>query len=158
MFRPTIGELLSGVRTGLTQSVLPEVTSGNASRQLRAALHLLSRLERCWDRTPGYLIADNQDIITTLRGIATGFSSLTDAARWRGFSDRLDALGAPAQAAAADDVNVELQTLLIEVDTTLRAAIDIPHELRTSALGALADLYLRMTDRELDAWGTGEAM
>lgn len=70
MLRPTPGELLAGVRRELAEQVLPEVASGAAARQLRAALHVLAQLERCWDLMPSYLAADNADLRASLAELA----------------------------------------------------------------------------------------
>ena len=71
MLRPTPGELLAGVRRELTEQVLPYVPGGAPTRQLRAALHLLGRLERSWDLLPSYLQADNADLRDTLGELAS---------------------------------------------------------------------------------------
>lgn len=71
MLRPTPGELLAGVRRELREQVLPHVPDGAPARQLRAALHVLGRLERSWDLLPGYLEADNADLRHVL-GEVTG--------------------------------------------------------------------------------------
>lgn len=70
MLRPTPGELLHGIRQELTDQVLPEVPAGAASRQLRAALHALGRLERSWDLLPACLEADNADLRVALPELA----------------------------------------------------------------------------------------
>lgn len=62
MQRPSPGMLLKGLRESLAGTVLPAVTDGAAMRQLKAALHLLGRLERSWDLTQSHLAADNADI------------------------------------------------------------------------------------------------
>ena len=69
MLRPSPGDLLKGVRAGLKSSVLSALPKGAAQRQLKAALHLLERLERSWDLMGAHLAADNRDIETTLGGI-----------------------------------------------------------------------------------------
>lgn len=70
MLRPSPGDLLRGLREGLKSSVLPALPKGVAQRQLKAALHLLDRLERSWDLMGAHLAADNRDIETTLGAIA----------------------------------------------------------------------------------------
>lgn len=66
MQQPNPGLLLRGLRESLAATVLPTVTDGAAVRQLKAALHLLGRLERSWDLAPGHLAADNADIAQVL--------------------------------------------------------------------------------------------
>lgn len=70
MLRPTPGELLAGVRRELHEQVLPHVAEGAPTRQLRAALHVLGRLERSWDLMPSYLEVDNADLRHTLIDVA----------------------------------------------------------------------------------------
>ncbi|HEY1968052.1 MAG TPA: hypothetical protein VGH89_08905 [Pseudonocardia sp.] len=70
MLRPTPGELLAGVHHRLREQVLPHVPSGEPTRALRAALHLLERLERSWDLMPAYLTADNADLRRSLAELA----------------------------------------------------------------------------------------
>jgi hypothetical protein len=70
MLRPTPGELLAGVRRELYEQVLPHVPDGTPARQLRAALHVLGRLERSWDLLPTYLEADNADLRHALTDLA----------------------------------------------------------------------------------------
>ncbi len=66
MLLPSTGDLLHGLRQSLKQTVLPEVPDGAASRQLKAALHLLGRLERSWDLAGAHLAQDNADIEAVL--------------------------------------------------------------------------------------------
>lgn len=70
MLRPTPGELLAGIRRALQDQVLPHLPDGAPARQLRAALHVLGRLERSWDLLPAYLQADNADLRHTLTDLA----------------------------------------------------------------------------------------
>lgn len=72
MLRPSPQDLLRGTCDQLEQQVLPELEAGAAQRQLKAALHLLRRLERSWDRLPAYLAEDNADIAATLGSFADG--------------------------------------------------------------------------------------
>jgi hypothetical protein len=81
VLRPTPGELLAGLRRELREQVLPHVPGGEPTRQLRAALHLLGRLERSWDLMPSYLVADNADLRSSLAELSsrTGMSAAEDA-------------------------------------------------------------------------------
>lgn len=69
MQRPSVGDLLGGLRRSLEAQILPELPDGNASRQLKAGLHLLARLERTWDLAVTCLLADNADIESTLEDL-----------------------------------------------------------------------------------------
>ncbi len=62
MLRPSTGELLSGLRASLIKGVLPSLPKGDAASQLKAALHLLGRLEKSWDLAHTHLAEDNADI------------------------------------------------------------------------------------------------
>jgi hypothetical protein len=62
MHSPSAPELLRGVSTQLQSAVLPAVQDPAAQRQLKAALHILRRLERSGSRMQQYLRADILDI------------------------------------------------------------------------------------------------
>ncbi len=62
MLRPSIGELLAGLRTSLANEVLPSLPLGDAHRQMKAALHLLGRLEKSWDLAHAHIAQDNADL------------------------------------------------------------------------------------------------
>lgn len=66
MQRPSTGELLGGLRRVLDTEVLATLLDGAGRRQLKAALHLIGRLERTWDLAGAHLAADNADIEATL--------------------------------------------------------------------------------------------
>lgn len=66
MQRPSPGELLRGLRISLAEQVLPALPKGVPHQQMKAALHLLGRLERSWDLVAGHLAADNADIAAVL--------------------------------------------------------------------------------------------
>jgi hypothetical protein len=70
------------VRRELREQVLPYVPDGEPTQQLRAALHLLGRLEHSWDLMPTYLVADNADLRASLAELSsrTGVSWTDDAA------------------------------------------------------------------------------
>ena len=67
MLDPNIGLLIHGLREELKNSVLPELGSGSALRQLKAGIHLLGRLEKTWDLSARYLLEDNNDIETCFK-------------------------------------------------------------------------------------------
>lgn len=66
MQQPSPGDLLKGLRHSLAETVLPALPRGVAQQQLKAALHLLGRLERSWDLAAPHLAADNADIAAVL--------------------------------------------------------------------------------------------
>ena len=70
MLRPSTGELLAGLRASLTKGVLPAIPKGDAASQLKAALHLLGRLEKSWDLAHIHLAQDNADIERVLGPLA----------------------------------------------------------------------------------------
>ena len=78
MQRPSTGELLKGLAQSLTETVLPALPKGGAHQQLKAALHLIGRLERSWDLAARHLAADNADIAAVRAEVlpATGPDSL----------------------------------------------------------------------------------
>lgn len=154
MLQPTVGELLGGVHRALTNEVLPEIPSGVAQRQLKAALVILRRLEHAWDRGPSYLEAEAADITATLRRVLSDGDVGDGDAEATALSERLPAVSptaaddAPSAVAARD---TELQTLLIDTEAYLRTRTDPD---ATSALADLRALYGRMLRRQDDAWAT----
>lgn len=133
MQRPNPGELLHGLRQSLAQHVLPVLPKGVPQQQLKAALHLIGRLERTWDLAGRHLADDNADIAAVLASLlpVSGPDSL---------ESRLDAVPAaavpgyndPALQAAAQR-NASLHVILA----------GMPHDQR------LARLYERMVARDL---------
>lgn len=114
MQRPNPGELLAGLRRSLQEQVLPALARGVPQQQLKAALHLIGRLERSWDLAASHLAEDNADIEAVLGALlpADGPQSLEvrlaamPVEKPRGYND-------PALAAAAQR-NVALHQLLLE--------------------------------------------
>lgn len=70
MLRPTVGELLLGVRSELADQVLPALPTGAAARQLKAALHVLGELARSWDGQLTALEEDNADLEVGLAALS----------------------------------------------------------------------------------------
>ncbi|MFA7587453.1 MAG: hypothetical protein WCY11_14880 [Novosphingobium sp.] len=66
MQRPNTGELLRGLRKSLNEQVLPALPKGVPYQQMKAALHLMARLERTWDLATSHLADDNADIEAVL--------------------------------------------------------------------------------------------
>jgi ABC-type oligopeptide transport system substrate-binding subunit len=70
MLRPSTGELLAGLHSSLTSAVLPSLPKGEAYSQLKAALHLLARLEKSWDLAHSHIAEDNADMERVLGPLA----------------------------------------------------------------------------------------
>jgi len=166
MLRPSVGELLCGIRAGLETSVLPVVTQEGPMRQLRAAIQLLQRLELSWDRLPTYLAEDNDDIRSVLNQVfaATLKIAGSSAGQWNDLKLRYASQASAEVEPAAKirdpftsnlaSINMTLQQLLGDVDTFLRDESKATGETRAEGLSLLDALYPRMVDRELIAWGT----
>lgn len=107
MLRPSIGDLLGGLSASLQSEVLPALADGPPRSQLKAALHLIARLQRSWDLTPGYITADNADIAQVLGSLAHDPATPPEPS---GYND-------PALRAAAAR-NLHLQAILAEQKPT----------------------------------------
>lgn len=163
MFKPTVGELLEGVTQSLRESVLNSLPSGTPQRQLRAALHVLGRLQRCWDLLPGYLDADVQDMRTTLQTLLTDPALAADDVLVA-LKAKLDAVRAPDQAtvrgvnspelAAQCSVHEQLQAIVAETNAAVSGAVRHASESRDEARASLGRLFARMSERQLSGWGT----
>lgn len=118
MQRPNPGDLLRGLKRGLEEQVLPAVPKGLPHQQLKAALHLIGRLERCWDTAASHLASDNADIEAVLSGLLprSGPQSLqaqlltVPASVVTGFND--------PEVAAAARRNLQLHHVLTEQDAS----------------------------------------
>lgn len=107
MLRPSTGELLAGLRASLTNGVLPSIPKGEAQSQMRAALHLLGRLEKIWDLAQRHIAQDNSDIEQVL-GLLADVSPASEEPS--GYNDPV-----LRQAAAR---NLQLQGILAEQEVT----------------------------------------
>jgi hypothetical protein len=101
MLRPSVGELLAGLRASLTNGVLPSFPKGDAQSQLKAAIHLLGRLEKSWDLAHSHIARDNADMERVLGPLADAPPSADEPA---GYNDH-----ALRKAAAR---NLQLQDIL----------------------------------------------
>lgn len=169
MLTPTTGTLLRAVRTELTDQVLPELPDGAARRQLKAALHLLGRLERCWDRQAPYLEADNADLARTLDIVLGGLVDAPDATGYRQLRARLTQIRTdPPPVPVADrgvtdpglrrlmSVNYALQEIVVDLGAALRADQQTPAPNRQRADDTLAGLHRRLLNRAAAAAGTDD--
>lgn len=147
MLPPNVGQLLRGTRQALADSVSPKLDDPGAQRQLKAALHLLGRLSRCWDLPHSLLQSDNEDIETVIAAIRA----------------RMTAAGQPlaeeAAIAFAPRVGINDRELARLTDRNLKLCAEIealerqirdklPRSLATGCLGDLHALFERMTMRE----------
>lgn len=146
MLRPTPGELLAILRRQLSDQVLPELPAGAASRQLRAALHVLAQLEGSWDLMPAYLVADNADLRLALADLAR-LTGITPAPR-PDAGTPVPGVQDPALAALIRD-NDALQADLDEVQQAWRTR----GTSRPEVDRLLLDLHLRMAERARRAAG-----
>lgn len=157
MLSPNPGNLLGNLRRVLKDNVLSALPAGAAQRQLKAALHLLGRLEKSWDLLPFYLQADNQDIEAELTRMARDLPA-ADALQGR----LLAGLGAEPADTLPEGINCPelarlvnrnqmLQALLIEVQSAQMSLQATPEATKSSE--QLAQLYRRMTARQLTLMG-----
>jgi hypothetical protein len=145
MLRPTPGESLAGVRRELREQVLPHVPEGEPTRQLRAALHVLGRLERSWDLLPTYLEADNADLRHALTDVA-GRLGATWTDRPPAGDDDVPGVHDPTLRGLVAE-NVHLQAELDRMQQEWRARRDGDTEVDA----ALLALHTRMADRAVRA-------
>lgn len=116
MQRPSTGELLAGLRRALAEQVLPALPHGVPQQQMKAALHLIGRLERSWDMAASHIEEDNADIAAVLGALlpANGEGAL-EAQLARIAVNTPAGYNDPALAAAAQR-NLALHQLLLEQD------------------------------------------
>jgi hypothetical protein len=169
VFRPTAGELLRGLRASLASSVLPALPPGHAARQLKAALHLLGRLEHSWDRLPAWLAADNADMQATLLRLLEYVAVQPPAvqAPYQAIRARMLAAGPAADtkpqrafndpsAAELAANNLQLQVNLADFEQALGQSGGAHSQLYGVCRKELAALYRRLIDRETLAWANAE--
>ena len=84
MLRPTVGELLEGVRNEIATQVLPSLPAGAEARQLKAALHVLGMLASTWDRQRTTLEADNADLDSSIAAFCARTGLVREPADERG--------------------------------------------------------------------------
>ncbi len=147
MISPSTGALLRFVRTQLEAGVLPHLESEDAVRQLRAALHILGRIERSWDLAHAYYAADNADIEAVLDDLPSGATPAIGSNE----GERLIATGEKAfndaGLARLTQKNRDLHAALEEAE---RALIHSGQDAaRADARRKLDALYRRMITRQL---------
>ncbi|CAM4190575.1 Protein kinase [Novosphingobium lubricantis] len=127
------GALLRGLRESLVAQVLPALPQGVPQQQMKAALHLIGRLERSWDRIGPHLAADNADIAAVLSELLPddGPDSL---------SARLLSINVPPIAGINDP---NLQAAAQHNLALHQILLDIPHS------PAVAALHARMVERDI---------
>jgi hypothetical protein len=157
MSQPSPGALLRGLRASLKDAVLPALAEGEAARQMRAALHLLGRLERVWDLYPSHLEADNADIEAVLAAVimrldieGAGRALAGPIARLRTQPDEIRETQGFNDPALRRQVsrNAVLRDILGEIDAGLGDLHDLPSATRRQCLDDLFGLYRRMNLRD----------
>jgi hypothetical protein len=130
VLRPSTGELLAGLRASLSTGVLPSLPKGEAHSQMKAALHLLGRLEKSWDLAHSHVAEDNADMERVLGPLA---DVLPPAEEPVGYNDP-----ALRQAAAR---NLQLQAVLAgrEVTPEIEALYRRMSARASRAIGDIAD-------------------
>jgi hypothetical protein len=162
VIKPTIGELLSGVATGLRERVLPEIPAGTTRRQIQAAIGVISRVALIWDKTAEYIVADNHDIEETLHRMLPLMERVAATER----NDRLrtlcttssQVLGRSAQFSqtlTSVEVlgvrNLELQERLADLQEALHEhSASFVSDERRELSSMLYPLFRRMLTRELE--------
>ncbi|GAB25472.1 hypothetical protein GOPIP_084_00550 [Gordonia polyisoprenivorans NBRC 16320 = JCM 10675] len=149
MILPTPGELLTGVHRELRDQVLSELPPGVATRQMRAALHVLEQVARSWDRQHGYIVSDNADLDETL----TTLSQLLGRTRDRSPHDaQMTARAASTDFDEAVEVNIALQTELEKIQREIRHTSTRDARARATLMA----LHTRMVHRAEYALGVAE--
>jgi hypothetical protein len=146
MHAPDHSELLLGVADVLREAVLVELDDGAARRQLKAALHIIERVGRSVHRTPGYLVADIDDMLRTLRAVVPTGAPL---------GPQVDDAAAARQAIETQGWSTPFEDLVRLHDRLqgLVVALAGATPEHPDADRELAGLYRRMLDRESDALG-----
>jgi hypothetical protein len=161
VIKPTIGELLSGVATGLRERVLPEIPPGTTRRQIQAAIGIITRVALVWDKTAPYLYADNEDIAEALGRMLPGLehvASREDNVRLGAACTKLRVtLGHSAQpiepcpsAEVLGARNLELQEMLAEIQEAMHENFVDESVDRKELKATLYALFHRMLTRELE--------
>ncbi|CAA0106878.1 MULTISPECIES: hypothetical protein [Zhongshania] len=152
MLVPNTGVLLGRLRGILKENVLTALPAGGPQRQLKAALHLLGRLEKSWDIMPFYVQADNRDIESVLAEIGSAWQGSAQAlGDWQArlaaspHTERLAGVNS-LELSALMNRNQLLQQVLLEVDGLLGAMA--PSSVVEAQLACLAALYRRMAGRQ----------
>jgi hypothetical protein len=156
MIRPVPGELLAGICEALHGTVLPVLADGDARRQLKAALHVLGRLQRSWETVPAAIAQDNEDMARTLESVLVALragdgSSDPFVASLRGALTSVCA--APATSTTPAALNLELQALLESLDDWLHLSSRRDSDVCVTQLAVLEGLFRRMVEREVVANG-----
>jgi hypothetical protein len=166
---PTTGMLLRALRAELSAQVLPELPDGAARRQLKAALHILGRMERSWDRQAPYLEADNADLAQTMGAVLDELADDSEVDSYRQLRGRLDRTrSCPPEVLAGDcgvsdhvlrqlmSVNYVLQQLLADLQAALLSDTQCAGPTRQRVDAALARLHRRVVNRASAAAGTDD--
>jgi len=155
MLLPSPGTLLKGLAGSLRDGVLPNISTVSAQKQMKAALHLLARLEKTWDLFHQHVETDNADIEAALQKIFSALAShdqrlIALKARFMenmagdkpvaGFND--------PEAAAMAAANIRLREILQALEEILAHAPDENQNAVAACQMQLAGLYQRMAMRD----------
>lgn len=150
------GVLLNSLRKTLKQTVLPHVEDPAAKRQLKAALHMIGRMGKCWDLAPAVLradIADMQNILEALEQHVAGQGHEFVPPQPAQYDDASDGYNDPNLAAMAQR-HYMFCARAEGFESFARSQLPLP--LAQHCLNALEQLYARMTKRDLIANGDSE--
>jgi hypothetical protein len=161
VIKPAIGELLSGVATGLRERVLPDIPAGTTRRQIQAAIGIIARVALVWDKIGPYLYADNEDIVETLgrmlpvlERVSTQEGIARIGAVCTKLHETLEHSASPAQPYPSAEVlgarNLELQEVLAELQEALHENFAVESADRDELESILHALFRRMLTRELE--------
>ncbi|MFA5628421.1 MAG: hypothetical protein WC965_13245 [Thiohalomonadaceae bacterium] len=159
MLQPNPGKLLRSLAASLTDAVLPELEKGNGYRQLKAAIHLLKRLQRTWDLYNDKVHSDNTDFLETCGSVIEIISGTDYGQKFSDLQLQLkevrtgaiddasvDGINDP-ELARATRTNLDLQALTCELEQRLAELPgDDPVVAKCCAL--LSKLYRRLVLRD----------
>ncbi|MFA7554239.1 MAG: hypothetical protein WCY88_08315 [Spongiibacteraceae bacterium] len=159
---PNPGSLIGTLRANLKQSILPELKESGAQRQLKAALHLLGRLEKSWDLYAPQIIEDNLDIEQSLftvleqlksEGVGDLFTAVSEGLSQLAQREvmPINGLNSPALILAAQH-NMQLQQLVNDTQEIVDS-VELTAPRRVAIQTLLTELYQRMVRRDAIANG-----
>jgi len=155
MLLPNPGKLLSAVSATLTDAVLPELQRGSGYRQLKAAIHLIKRLQRTWDLYHAHVHKDNEDMLGTLHQVfdvldgschGSLLADLRPKLADAGEDQAMEGINDP-DLARASQANLALQALVCEIEERLTGLDGSDSEV-AECRNLLSNLYRRMVLRD----------
>jgi predicted metal-dependent hydrolase len=165
VLEPSAGALLHGVRVELTAQVLPALPEGAARRQLKAALHTLRRLERCWDRQRTYLVTDNAYLLTVIDALLKMLAA-DPKPGYRMLGERLQTVVddkvlpdkgiTDPELAMLTTSNHLLQQILADLGEMIRADPHLPDTIRRRARADLRAIHRHRLEQSAHALGVDD--